>query len=403
VASVKIVHYTNKVYSDGTSPIMLQVIQSGKITRKVVAAVKPEQWNDEKKRVYNKKHPNYAQINSQLSDEFNRIERALLMAEGRIVKNIFKSTDDMPTTQPVLTFWGIADLYLKKMQGQSGFTYNACNSVINKFKRFVRNDSLLLRDISSSEVNGYIKHCRKEGNQDSTINLNFKVLRRVSNFGHLNKHDTRPDDLHFFKLPSPGKALKEKLTKEELSKMLLVNLDNHPKTAEARDMFMLAIYLRGMRISDVIQLKRSYINTDRILYRDNKTGKNFDIKLIPDCITIINKYPTNREYLFGFFRWKPNPQLNDDENEQVKVDHIKAITSNINNKLKFIAKEAGIDKTISTHIARHTFAKMAIDKIRDTNVTMDLLGHTNMKVHEAYIRSISQSDQLDSAADDIFS
>ena len=70
--------------------------------------------------------------------------------------------------------------------------------------------------------------------------------------------------------------------------------------------------------------------------------------------------------------------------------------------LKEVAALAGINKSVSSHIARHTFAMLAIDRVKDANITMDMLGHSSLKVHEAYVRSISKADELDNAVASIF-
>jgi integrase/recombinase XerD len=53
-------------------------------------------------------------------------------------------------------------------------------------------------------------------------------------------------------------------------------------------------------------------------------------------------------------------------------------------------------------IARHTFARIAIDKINNPMVTMELLGNSSLAVHQQYLNDICKDDVLDAAADDIF-
>lgn len=62
----------------------------------------------------------------------------------------------------------------------------------------------------------------------------------------------------------------------------------------------------------------------------------------------------------------------------------------------------GIFKPLSSHVARHTFARMAIDKINNPMITMELLGHTSLAIHQQYLNDIRRDDILDQAADDIF-
>lgn len=52
--------------------------------------------------------------------------------------------------------------------------------------------------------------------------------------------------------------------------------------------------------------------------------------------------------------------------------------------LKNMAKDAGIDKTISFHTSRHTFATMLITATGDLYTTSKLLGHTNIKTTQIY-------------------
>lgn len=63
---------------------------------------------------------------------------------------------------------------------------------------------------------------------------------------------------------------------------------------------------------------------------------------------------------------------------------------------------AGIDKSLSSHIARHTFARMAIDKVNNPMITMNLLGHTSLAVHQQYLKDVRNEEVLDDVTDEIF-
>lgn len=407
MSSVKIHHYTSKVYANGESPIVIQVIQPGRLRhKKVLASVLPDQWDDKKKRVIPKKHPNYAQINTLISDEFNRIEKLLLHAGKEIIDDPFDKKEQI-AKNPIesskkLTYWEISELYLNEKKKQSGWTYITFESIVRKFSNYIKKPQLLLSEISEKIINGYIAYMVGLGNSPGTIKNNLKVLRFVSEYGHKHKYDTRPEALHNFKLPQAANVPKKKLDEAELKQFAEVQLTPGTKIEETRDIFLLAVYLRGIRISDILQLKHSDIKKGRLIYKSGKNGKNFDIKLVNQAVNIIDRYKQGNDYIFSFFKWNYNTSIGADENEVNRAFHLKNITVMINNNLKVIAEKAGIKKTVSSHIARHTFAKMALDKIKNTNISMDLLGHSSLKVHEAYVRSITQSDKLDEAADDIF-
>ena len=73
----------------------------------------------------------------------------------------------------------------------------------------------------------------------------------------------------------------------------------------------------------------------------------------------------------------------------------------INKYLKKIATEAKIQKNVSFHIARHSFAKVAKDNKVDNNHLKELLGHSNIKVTEGYMGSF-ETEATDNVMASIF-
>lgn len=394
--SVKKIFYTKKVYTDGTSPVIIQIISGKKIKRKVIFSILPEQWDAKEKQIKLRKHPDYEKLNADLDDEYNRVKRLIRDNPDIDIDYAFEKE----LKKDVLSFRQIADLYLKSLK--SGWSIATYNALVNKFLNIIGEPNIKLSEITNKHVLKWMNGMRALGNKDSTMNTNVRVIRFVSEFAHKNKLDKKPDALYDFKQPVGTKSFKERLTVAEFEAIKTVELATDSKLSEIRDMFLLAVYLRGIRISDIIMLKQAAIKDGRFIYRSQKNDKQFDIKLIPDAAQIVNKYLNGNEYLFSFFRWKYNEGKTVEQNKTDLVFHVKSITANINGKLNKIAEKAKINKKISTHIARHTFARMALEKINDTNITMDLLGHSSMKVHEAYIREISKTKDLDDAADNIF-
>ena len=70
-------------------------------------------------------------------------------------------------------------------------------------------------------------------------------------------------------------------------------------------------------------------------------------------------------------------------------------TALINKYLKQIAKKAEISKNITTHTARHSFADIARQKTDNIYNLSKTLGHSSLKVTEAYLSSFD-----DQAVDD---
>lgn len=408
MASVTIIHYTHKINSDDTSPIVIQVID-GKPKKRTLANVLPEQWDKAKQRVIPKSHPNYGAINIKISNEYNRVEKLILSNSFDLQRdfieyfdNLKNGTEEIKPVEKQKTFLEIIPFYISSLK--SGFSMVGYESRLKYFAREANVENLTLSEITKPHMDAFILFMQSKGNQRSTMRTQLKIVRYLSSFAADNGYGPYPGNpvIHKFALPIAGRSVKAKLDKEELGAFKEFKVLDDTTTLEMQDMFMLAIYLRGMRIGDVIQLRQDYFKDGRLIYESGKNKKLFNIKLIPEALEIVNKYLDGREYLFTFFKHKDNPLFSREQNMKALANHVKSITAYTNKQLKQIAGDAGLTKSISTHIARHTFAKMAIEKVKDFNLSMDLIGHSNIKEHQLYIREISEAEDLDNAADDIF-
>jgi integrase len=83
------------------------------------------------------------------------------------------------------------------------------------------------------------------------------------------------------------------------------------------------------------------------------------------------------------------------------MHRIGAKTALLNKYLKIIAKKAGIDKQISTHTARHSFADIARQKTDNIYNLSKTLGHSSIKITEAYLASFDQK-AVDDTLDEVF-
>jgi site-specific recombinase XerD len=92
--------------------------------------------------------------------------------------------------------------------------------------------------------------------------------------------------------------------------------------------------------------------------------------------------------------------LSDDLNESDARDLDSAISSAsayINKNLKFIAQKAGIEKPLSFHISRHTWATRALRKGISIDKVSKLMGHAQIRETQIYAKIVSE--ELDKAMD----
>ncbi len=132
-----------------------------------------------------------------------------------------------------------------------------------------------------------------------------------------------------------------------------------------RDMFLFGCYT-GLRFSDVSTItKADIIEGSHISIITKKTKKWVNIPLMDNMVALIKKYKSNhRNELFPF---RTNQCCNRD--------------------LKIIAAKCGIDKEITFHMSRHSFATNLITGNVNPMLVSQLLGHTNMTQTMIYVNA----------------
>jgi integrase/recombinase XerD len=387
--SLKILLYTQKTYADGTHPIMLQYILNRKAKRKVLARCRPEDWDIKKSRV-KPKTPNATRINHYLNEEYVKAEHDLydIKSGDKMVSSIF-STNTNLTLQDAFD----AELIRLEKEFKSGY-YDKMLAI----QKQIPDRSILVSDIDERWFDKMIAAMSELGNNGNTIKKKIKLIR-----GMILRYSDKGVSKEVKAVTVPTqKPLKQKLNTDELAAFTGLQLPENDLLTATRDLFLLQIYLRGIRIGDIIQAYSDDFKDGKFTYKADKTEKSLTIKLIPQAVEIVQRYAGKHVRLFPFFTWMPDKKLSKFENERKRLKHKEVCTAVINRYLKVLAVMAGIKKPLSSHIARHTFARMAINKINNPMVTMELLGHSSLAVHQQYLNDIRKEDALDQAADDIF-
>ena len=166
-----------------------------------------------------------------------------------------------------------------------------------------------------------------------------------------------------------------------------------------RNYFFFSFYCAGIRVGDFIQLRWCNITSEgRLQYQMGKNHKDRNLKLVPEALEILNHYYKEdakpNEYIFPLLDMKPiwakyiSQEEKDTMPSDMKMDMfntISAKTALINKELAKIGKMANIEKKVSFHISRHSFAKMAKEKGLDNLEVKALLAHTNISTTQKYM------------------
>jgi integrase len=232
-------------------------------------------------------------------------------------------------------------------------------------------DDLDVLNLDYAFVDGFKHWLRTVKNCNHNTTMKFiacckKIVRRCIRYGWIQQ-----DPFNGFSM-GLHEVHREVLTKEEL-KTLATKEFTVPRIAQVRDIFLFSCYT-GLAYIDIRQLTRANIATGVdggkwIFTKRQKTDVPSRIPLLPQALDILAKY---EHHPASERRGLALPVLSNQK---------------MNAYLKEIADLCGIQKYLTYHIARHTFATtVALSNGVPIETVSKILGHTNLKTTQHYAK-----------------
>jgi len=175
--------------------------------------------------------------------------------------------------------------------------------------------------------------------------------------------------------PRPQHRLPNVLSKEEVKRVLEAPLN------EKHRVMLSLIYSCGLRRSELIALVPADIERERKLLRvrESKGFKDRVITLSEKVTGLIDAYLT---------RYKPEKYLFEGQYRGTRYS-----TSSLDKVFKDAAAKAGLNRDISLHGLRHSYATHLLESGTDIRYIQELLGHKSSRTTEIYTHVTTQSIQ----------
>lgn len=403
MASVKVV-IKNKIYSDGTTPVLIRITQNRKSSFKKIAAVEPKYFDPKKQRI-RQTHPRHIELNQLISERVAAIETMLLDNQrngvSTNVQNILNPKANPEST--LITFaQKIADNSYE--QGKIEMWEAGCTNIraLEKYIAHIGAKTFSFDDFTEEKILDFINYCRDVGKMsENSISARMAFFKKVFKLAsHPSRKLTTSDPFRFlvFKMTDP---IIQKLSPEEFARFEALPLQGY--AAVARDTFLLQYYLYGARISDILLLRKENIVDGFIEYRQRKTKVSKNIKLHTKALAIVQKYISADGYILPWMRdYRENPLLTTNERIAELKALLKSRTCTINRSLKAIELKYGFRTKIRTHTSRHSFATHGAKKTKDIQAISQALGHKSIAMTQKYLARLDQSeidDRLQSVYD----
>lgn len=387
MATIDVIVWTYKAKRDGTYPLRLRITKDRKQFYKSLGlSIDLKYWDNARKKV-KPGHPNSVRLNNFITKRLSEVQELILDTEIKNKNASAAKIKSRLTSGKNTDFFKFAELHNEKFNNLKSIgTYQARLAMLNKLKRFVKSTNLPFSSIDYEFLINYREYLKSLGNNPNTRTANLKKLREVYNEaarqGIVDKND---DPFSNLKMES-NRTTKTKLTKEEIDRMRALNYDNGSINRHVRNIFLLCFNFMGMRIGDALTLKKKQIEAGRLTYAMKKTDDLISVKLTPEASRILAEYNLESlngdDFIFPLVKNKKKSELH---------SAVKNATALYNQYLKDVAKDAKIEKHISSHVARHSWAQAARIKNVNISIIQQSLGHASSRTTEIYMEDFDSN------------
>lgn len=283
----------------------------------------------------------------------------------------------------------------------------AFEDAIKVFIKFNGNEQLLISDIDVTFLEDLEADYLGKGFKLNGLGSYMRSVRRIYNLAIRDK-ETEIAEAHY-PFGRGGYSIRTEKAKKRAVKLDVIqairNLPLEPDSSlwHHRNFFLFMFNTRGMNFIDLAFLPTSAIQEGRLRYKRRKTKrgasvKEFNIKVSEEAQRILDHYaaPGNDKSLaFPIMR----DAIGKADDEYVYKLYQNRL-SNHNRRLITIGKSIGLEESLTTYVARHTFATAGLRKGISKAQIGDMLGHTSYYTTEAYFDDFEE-EVLDDAADQI--
>jgi site-specific recombinase XerD len=388
--SILFVAQKGKLNSEGKAPILARITVNGEHTHFATRLyVDPSRWLGKECRASGKSAED-KYINEMLGNFRNVIKntyndlffrgeaitasrlKGIITSQDLEIKKMLQLFDDYnsdyakligtETTQRTYTRYLLTRRWLAKFIGDK-----------------YRMDDILVTDINPKFINDFYIYLRTVDGKNSH-NYHMKMIQRFRTVFKMAKDNgwVKTDPFGSFKIKFE-ESHRDYLTGEELAMVMNKRLASE-RLEKIRDIFIFSCYT-GLAYADVKDLKKSdLVQYEGKLWIDGnriKTGIEFDVPLLDIPLAILEKYA--------------------DHSSKGRLLDIPS-NQKVNDYLKEIAAVCGIEKPLTYHIARHTFATtVTLENGVALETVQKMLGHKSIRTTQIYAKMTKRRISTDMA------
>ena len=266
--------------------------------------------------------------------------------------------------------------FLENDKKLSNNTLQSYKRDLKQFENYARENNKNYAKMTNEDLKKYVEYLQEIGKKSSTISRCLASIRSFYQF-ELRNRKIKKDPTEGIQSPKIEKRVPNVLTSKEVELLL-----NQPKNIDLkgiRDKAMLEFaYATGMRVTEIISLDMEDVNLEEgyVLCRSGQKKRTIPLGTL--SLKALTEYIKEaREYL-------------------IKDDTTTALFVNINGKrltrqgfwkiIKYYKEQAHINKDITPHVLRHSFATHLLQNGADLKAIQTMLGHSDISSTQIYMQ-----------------
>jgi integrase/recombinase XerD len=266
--------------------------------------------------------------------------------------------------------------YLTVEKGLSSNTIESYGADLKRYSEFLKARALnRLEDVTRRDLLDFLAARKQNGLSSRSLSRQIATLRNFYRF--LNQEKIlQTDPTQNIESPRDWRRLPKTMALEEVERLL--NLPKGPTPSAVRDDALIElIYATGLRVSELTTLPLQAVNTDvgYVL----ATGKGGKQRIIPMGAMALQKLKTYLETARARLakgRGSDRVFLNRSGDGLTRQGCWKL--------LKHYVRRAGIKRSVSPHMLRHSFATHLLERGADLRSVQAMLGHADLSTTQIY-------------------
>ncbi len=272
------------------------------------------------------------------------------------------------------------ETYLREEKGSSQNTVSSYLRDVNQFAAWLQGEDISITRAKSVDVERYIRHLSGLGKSAATVTRSVASLK--SFYGYLLREGrVRSNIAKDVTTEKVERKLPQILTGKEVELFL-----DQPRCSDAkgfRDKAMLELlYATGIRVTELIDLNVENVNLAAGFIRCAGRDKERIIPMYPAAVRALGEYLRN-----------VRPQLVSSPEERalfVNMGGERMSRQGFWKLVKHYQESAGIQKDITPHTLRHSFAAHLLENGADLRSIQEMLGHADISSTQIYTHLVGQ-------------